>query len=66
MPKTWKPPLPVGSHVAINIAQGMSVTQGVIAAAAYDDGWMYRIDVTGGDDCDMHRTADGHWRRWPS
>ena len=59
MPNTKKPPLPVGTNVAINIAQGMSVAQGVIVAAEYDDGWMYRIDVTGGDDCQPHRNAEG-------
>jgi hypothetical protein len=59
MPKTKKPPLPVGTPVAINIAQGMSVAQGVIAAAEYDDGWLYRIDVIGGDNCQLHRNPDG-------
>ena len=29
------------------------------AAAEYDDGWLYRIDVTGGDDCQLHRNPDG-------
>ena len=59
MPRTKKPPLPVGTPVAINIAQGMSVAQGVITAAEYDDGWLYRIDVTGGDACDAHRNDSG-------
>ena len=59
MPRTKKPPLSVGTPVAIDIAQGMSVAQGVIAAADYDDGWLYRIDVTGGDRCDAHRNESG-------
>ncbi|GAB6184525.1 hypothetical protein [Thermopirellula anaerolimosa] len=59
MANTKKPPLPIGTPVAIDIAQGMSVAQGVIAAAEYDDGWLYRIDVTGGDDCQLHRNPDG-------
>jgi hypothetical protein len=58
MPKTKKPPLPVGTPVTINIAQGMSVAQGVVAAAEYDDGWMYRIDVSSGDDCQVHRNPN--------
>jgi hypothetical protein len=47
MPRAEKPPLPVGTPVAIDIAQGMSVAQGVIATADYDDGWPYRILVRG-------------------
>ena len=59
MPRTRKPLLPVGTPVAIDIAQGMSVAQGVIAAADYDDGWLYRIEVTAGDPCDAHREDSG-------
>jgi hypothetical protein len=58
-PKTRKPPLPIGTHVDINISEGLSVAQGVIIDAQYDDGWAYRVDVLSGDHCDMHRTADG-------
>ena len=64
MPKTKKPPLPVGTPVAIDIAQGMSVAQGVIAAADYDDNWLYRVDLTGGDDCQLHRNPDGELWVW--
>jgi hypothetical protein len=49
MPKAKNPPLPIGTPVAIDIAQGLSVARGTITAAEYDDGWMYRIDITGGD-----------------
>ena len=59
MPKTKQSPLPVGTPVLINLAQGMSVARGVIAAVAYDDGWLYRIDVVGDDECRVHRNADG-------
>jgi len=59
MPRTKTPPLPIGTRVDIDIAQGMSASQGVIVAAEYDDGWLYRIDVTGGDDCEAHRNAAG-------
>jgi len=59
MPKTKTPPLAVGTPVAISIAQGLSVARGIITAAEYDDGWLYRIDVTGGDDCQTHRNPAG-------
>lgn len=59
MPKRKKPPLRVGTPVAIDIAQGLAVAQGVIAAAEYDDGWLYRINLTGGDGCCEHRNEAG-------
>ena len=59
MPKTKKPPLKIGAPVEIDIAQGLAVARGVIAAADYDDGWMYRIDITSGDDCREHRNEAG-------
>jgi len=59
MPTTAKPPLSAGTPVTINVAQGMSIARGVITAAEYDDGWLYRIDITDGDDCQIHRNADG-------
>jgi hypothetical protein len=58
-PKTRKPPLPAGTPVDINLAQGLAVAQGVVTAAEYDDGWLYRIDITGGDRCDAHRNDAG-------
>ena len=36
--QTRKPPLPIGTPVDIDIAQGLAVAQGVIIAAEYDDG----------------------------
>ena len=59
MPKTKTPPLAVGTPVTISIAQGLSVARGVITAADYDDGWLYRVDVTAGDDCHTHRNPAG-------
>ena len=58
-PKTRKPPLPIGTPVDINIAQGLAVARGVVTAADYDDGWLYRIDITGGDDCRAYRNDAG-------
>ena len=59
MPKPKTPPLKTGTPVAIDIAQGLAIAQGVITAADYDDGWTYRIDVTAGDDCREHRDEAG-------
>lgn len=59
MPKPKTAPLKVGTPVAIDIAQGLAIAQGVITAAEYDDGWTYQIDVTGGDDCREHRNEAG-------
>jgi len=59
MPKTKSPPLAIGTPVTINIAQGLSVARGVVTAAEHDEGWLYRIDVTGGDDCQTHRNSKG-------
>jgi hypothetical protein len=58
-PNTTQPPLPIGTPVEINIAEGLAIAQGVLAAAEYDDGWLYRIDITGGDDCRAHRNDAG-------
>ena len=43
----------------IDIAQGDCIAQGVILEAEYDDGWHYRVEVTGGDDCNRHREQSG-------
>ena len=59
MPNTKKPPPAIGTPVTVDVAQGTSTAQGVIAAAEYDDGWLYRIDVTGGDGCHAHRNESG-------
>jgi hypothetical protein len=38
-------PLPIGTQVAFDIAQGMATGRGVVIAAEYDDGWAYRLDA---------------------
>jgi len=53
------PPLPIGTRVQVDIAQGMDVAQGIIRDAEYHDGWSYRVDLTGGDDCRQHRDQAG-------
>ena len=59
MPKPKRPPMNVGTPVAIDIAQGQTMAQGVITAAEYDDGWLYLIDVTSSDACDEYRNEAG-------
>jgi hypothetical protein len=59
MTKPKKPPLETGTPVAIDIAQGLAVAQGIITGADYDDGWVYRVDVTSGDGCQEHRNEAG-------
>ncbi len=48
-------PLPPGTRVEFDIAQGLAVGKGVIRAAEFDDGWLYRIDVGEGNAADAHR-----------
>ena len=50
----------VGTHVAINIAQGLAKAEGIVREVETDScGTSYRVDVTSGDQCNEHRTADG-------
>ena len=53
-------PIAVGTRVAISIDQGLQKAEGVIREVQTDDsGTAYRVDVTSGDQCNEHRTADG-------
>ena len=55
-------PLPNGTVVDVDIAQGLAHCQGRIAEAEYDGGWLYRIEVTAGDAGDDHRNEkDDLW-----
>jgi hypothetical protein len=45
--------------VDINIAQGLDVARGRVLDATFDDGWLYRVKVTAGSACTMHRHDDG-------
>ena len=54
-----KHPLPTGTPVAFDIAQGLAVGTGVVLKAEYDDGWAYHLEVTGGDAVDEHLNEDG-------
>ena len=62
--KTTPAPLPNGTPVELDIAEGLSVAQGVIVAAEYDDGWLYQVEITGGDDCSVHRNDAGELWAW--
>jgi hypothetical protein len=50
----------VGTRVAVSIDQGLQKAEGVVRDFySDDDGTYYRVDVTGGDQCNEHRDADG-------
>jgi hypothetical protein len=52
-------PLPTDTIVDVDIAQGLARCRARIVEAEFDDGWLYRIDVTSGDACDDHRNENG-------
>ena len=53
-------PIAIGTRVAVSIDQGLQKAEGVIREVQTDDsGTAYRVDVTSGDQCNEHRTADG-------
>jgi hypothetical protein len=53
-------PITIGTRVAISIDQGLQKAEGVVREFETDDsGTSYRVDVTSGDQCNEHRTADG-------
>jgi hypothetical protein len=50
----------VGTRVRISIDQGLQQAVGIVRAVETDEAdTFYRVDVTEGDRCDEHRTADG-------
>jgi len=56
---TRQQPLPNGTAVAVDIAQGQARCRGRIVEADCDGGWLYRIEVATGDACDEHRNEKG-------
>ena len=56
---TKRPGLEVGTRVHVCSDHFVGECDGVIAAAEYDDGWLYRIDVIAGDRLDAHREDNG-------
>jgi hypothetical protein len=51
-------PLPLNTKVTFDIAD-LDKGEGIITGAHYDNGWMYRIEVTSGADCNVHRNEKG-------
>ena len=50
----------IGTRVAISIDQSLQKAEGIVREFETDDsGTTYRVDVTSGDPCNEHRTADG-------
>ena len=50
----------IGTRVAVSIDQGLQKAEGIVREVETDDtGTTYRVDITSGDQCNEHRTADG-------
>ena len=56
---TMTVPLPPGTQVEFDIGQGLAAGRAAIGAAAYDDGWLYQLDVVAGDHAADHRNDAG-------
>lgn len=58
-------PLPIGTRVAVDIAEGHAVGESVICAAEFNAGncddefWVYRLDIPRGTKFDAHRNDAG-------
>jgi hypothetical protein len=52
-------PYPVNTLVDINIAQGLDVARGRVLESEFDEGWLYRVEVTAGSLCKTHRNDKG-------
>ncbi len=52
-------PLPIGALIEFDIAQGHAVGKGIIAAAEWDDGWLYRLETLDGNAAAAHRNERG-------
>ena len=53
------PRLPDGSRIHVRSGHFSQECDGIITRAEYDDGWLYRIEVTAGDRLDKQRNEDG-------
>ncbi|MCP4249372.1 MAG: hypothetical protein GY778_20200 [bacterium] len=51
--------LPNGTQVHVCSKHFAEECDAVVVDATYDDGWLYRLDVTAGDRLDGHRNDDG-------
>jgi hypothetical protein len=52
-------PITNGTRVRVQSDHFAQQCEGVVTAAEYDEGWLYRIDVTDGDQLDRHRNDAG-------
>ena len=52
-------PLPKGTEVQFDIAQGLAVGAGKIVNSHFDEGWFYEIEVTSNGSVDEHRNQAG-------
>lgn len=52
-------PLATGTAIEFNIAQGLAVGHGTIVNRLFDDGWIYQVKVTSGDQANEHRNHEG-------
>jgi len=53
------PRLPNGTHVHVRSDHFVEECDARITKGEWDGGWLYRIEVTGGDRLDEHRNQDG-------
>ena len=57
--ETRPPRLPDGTRVRVQSEHFVERCEGVITAAEFDGGWLYRVDVTAGDGLDAQRNENG-------
>ena len=57
-------PLPVGTKVRFDIAQGLDTGEAVLRQAEYDEGWLYLLDVVGGSPANAQRNEEGELWVW--
>ncbi len=56
--------LPDGTPVHVRSEHFAEECEGTITKGEYDDGWLYRIEVTRGDRLDAHRNKEGELWVW--
>ena len=59
-PGNVRPPrLPNGTRVHVRSDHFAEECDAVVTKGRWDDGWLYRVEVTAGDRLDEHRRQDG-------
>ena len=59
MRTTHPPHLSTGTRVHVRSDHFAGQCDGIITACRYDEGWLYRLDVTAGDRLEEHRNERG-------